>query len=100
MLTIAISLLTNLWMKKMSNRAFYYIVQYFMALVIFFMILCSLLGAVMLLLMFITWSLPVASPFTWWVFRIILTLSFVISSFYIFSPQAKDWVNGCLEDTK
>jgi len=84
-------------MMMNKNRIFFYFVGYMLALCCFIAILYILLGVVITALMFITWSLPVASPFTWVIFRAIFSMAVVLltSLVFVFSKEAKDWVDRC-----
>lgn len=62
------------------------------------MMVYLLLGIVMLALMFITWSLPLAGPFTWTIFRLAVFISFVFSVMWIGSKQNFDFVEETLSD--
>lgn len=63
-----------------------------MTLTVFFLALCALLGIIILILMFVTWSLPLISPFSWSVFRVLFSMATVISILFMFSKEFKEWV--------
>lgn len=82
----------------MMNKIYFYFWAYMISLVGTFFAICLFFGVIMGILMFVTWSLPVASPFTWVVFRILLSLSILLSAVFMFTPNAKEWVNKCCKE--
>jgi hypothetical protein len=81
-------------------KALIYVGSFAMVLVLSF-IGAALLFAVMLAFVsFIAWSLPLASPFTWTVFRIISTIAFIIAVLWSFSKENKQFVEELLKDLK
>lgn len=74
----------------MNDKVFYYIWAYVIVFLAFFVGLWVLLGLVILILSFVTWSLPVSSPFAWWVFRIVLVLSIILTC--LCYDGCKGWV--------
>jgi len=80
-----------------KNKFYFYFAGYMLALCLFVAILYILLISIIMILMFITWSLPVASPFTLEVYRIIFSMSVVLSTMFIFSREAKEWVDRCCD---
>lgn len=84
----------------MNDKVFFYIMAYFIALVVSFFVMYALLVVIIGALMFITMSLPLASPFTWVVFRIILVMSVFCATFFIITPNAKEWVEKCVKELK
>lgn len=51
-------------------------------------------------IIFVTWSLPPALPFTWTLFRVLCVIAFIISLFWSFSKENKEWVEKVLKDLK
>ena len=79
------------------KRILGYMVAFCFATVILFLGVSALLGAFIGALVVITWSLPVASPFTWGVFRLILLASMIMSLAYCSSKDCEQFVDR-LED--
>lgn len=88
-------------MMKMSDKTFFTLWAWFIGFIAIFLLLWVLLVMVIAVLSFITWSLPLASPFTWTVFRII----FIVSLFFITlnmttNNGAKEWIDERVADAK
>ena len=69
---------------------------------LFMTLLVVILGYALLLfiigiLMFVTWSLPVALPFTWGVFRLILALGMFLGICFMFSNEGRSSVDEFVE---
>jgi hypothetical protein len=79
-------------------KALIYIASFVMALLLSFIGVALLFAVMLAFVSFIAWSLPLASPFTWIVFRIIFGIAFVIALAWSFSKENKEWVEGVLED--
>ena len=57
-----------------------------------------LLALVMGFISFVTWSLPLASPFTWTTFRILCAVSFAVAMCWSFSKENKQFVEETLKN--
>ena len=82
----------------MMNRFIFYVLVYLISIIVSFIAVGLVLAIIILILMFVTWSLPVASPFTWVVFRILFSMAVIVSTIFMFSPNAKQWVDQCCKD--
>jgi cell division protein FtsW (lipid II flippase) len=86
---------------KMSDRTFFTIFAWLLGFVAIFVLLWILLGVVIAVLSFITWSLPLASPFTWTVFRIIFIVSLFLTTINMTTNDgAKEWIDDRVADAK
>lgn len=81
-------------LKRILGYAF----VFSLATVICFIGVSFFLAFVIGALMFVTWSLPVALPFTWTVFRIVLLISVFIATLFCFSDQGLELVDDFEED--
>lgn len=77
-----------------------YIASFLLAFFIAFLCVSIILLLMMGFISFAVWSLPVASPLTWGVFRILCIMSFVLSLIWSFSPENKEYVEETLEQLK
>lgn len=79
-------------------KALIYIGSFIAALVISLLGVFVLLAVVIAFLSFITWSLPLASPFTWSIFRILFAIAFLIALCWSFSKENKQFVEDTLKN--
>ena len=66
-----------------------YIITFALAVMFFTALFSVALLAVVGVLCFITWSLPVATINYWLLFRLLLSLAVVWSTIFMFSPEGK-----------
>jgi hypothetical protein len=69
-----------------------YIVTYLIAAVILSMMLAAVFAVILVLITFVTWSLPAVVPYA--AFRIAIVVGFVAAIFYISSPEGKKGVRS------
>jgi len=79
------------------KKALIYIGSFIAAWVVIFIAAPLFLGAIMLFISFITWSWPIASPFTWFVFRLTVAIATIFAITWSFSKENKEFVNNTLE---
>lgn len=84
----------------MSDKLFFYVWAYIIALIVSFFVMYGLLIVIIGALMFITMSLPLASPFTWVIFRVILVMSVFWATILICATNFKEWVEKCIKELK
>ncbi len=77
-------------MVSKMKKALICIGSFIAAWVIFFIAVALFLGAIMLFISFITWSWPIASPFTWFVFRLIAAIAAIFAISWSFSIENKN----------
>lgn len=80
------------------KRTFGYLLAFSFATSLCFAAVALFLALIIGMFMFVTLSLPVASPFTWVVFRILLLISMVFATVFCFSKEAKEFVDDFEED--
>jgi hypothetical protein len=80
------------------KKALVYVTSFIAAWILMFIVVAVVFGTMLLLLSFVTWSWPVASPFTWFVFRLIATISMLFAIMWSFSKENKEWVDGVMKD--
>lgn len=80
------------------RRTFGYVLAFCLATALCFAAVALFLALIIGMLMFITLSLPVASPFSWVIFRILLLISMVFATVFCFSKEAKEFVDDFEED--
>jgi hypothetical protein len=66
--------------------------------ILMFIVVAVVFAAMLLLLSFVTWSWPIASPFTWFVFRLIAAISMIFAIAWSFSKENKEWVDEVMKD--
>jgi hypothetical protein len=69
-----------------------YIVTYLIAAVILSMMLAAVFAVILVLISFVTWSLPAVVPYA--AFRIDIIGGFIAAIFYIRSPEGKKGVRS------
>ena len=84
-------------MVSKMKKALLYIGSFIVSWVISFTVIALFLGLLVLIVMFIVWSWPVASPFTWGIFRLISGIATIFSIIWSFSKENKQFVNDTLE---
>lgn len=55
-------------------------------------------GFVIAALTFVTWTLPVGVPFTWGIFRLLLTFAVSITILFLFTKEGKKFITGIEKD--
>ena len=84
-------------MVSKMKKALIYTGSFIAAWMVIFIAAALFLGAIMLFISFITWSWPIASPFEWFVFRLIAAIATIFAISWSFSKENKKFVNETLE---
>lgn len=76
------------------KRILAYTYAFCFATLLSFLVVMLFFGIVIGILMFITWSFPISSPFTWVFFRIAIVPSILLALSYCFSANCKQYVDN------
>jgi hypothetical protein len=82
------------------KKALIYIASFIAAWILMFKVIAVIFGVMLLFISFVAWSWPIASPFTWFVFRLIATISMLFAIMWSFSKENKSFVDGVMKGEK
>lgn len=75
-------------------RILAYILWFCIATAVFSIGVCAAIAGVMLIVMFITWTVPTSVVITWGVVRLVLAVSMLTAAAFMLSKEAKEFIDS------
>lgn len=80
------------------KRILAYAIAFCISTTLFFIWFTLIWGFIIGAIAFITWTLPVAIPFTWGIFRLLLTFAVIFTVLFLFAREGKEFIAGIEKD--